>query len=289
MFVWANNSNKFLVNERGKVKDHFRRNITPKRDLEGFLYVEYGTTRYYVHELVIQNHGKPPNQNRLPKPDEVPVFLDGDPENVHITNLEYRKKGTDMIFRKEKHTPKAVEDFVWELLKQGKTYNQIQEEVANRNYSKTTISFSTIGKIRKQRTKKESKDLTPADKVGLEAVKKSLKITDDTEARLQMSAEQDAKEREEARKEHEEKKAKEEAEQKSKEENLKRLNKNKFRIENSGTGWYDVFQGEKRLNGKKYREKDAKTMLKVLREGGKEADQLLDALKHDRETYEPRK
>lgn len=289
-FVWAGNARKFLVNSKGRVKNNYRVTIQPKRDLEGYLYVEWGGARYYVHELVIQNHGKPPHKNRLPKPGEVVVFVDGNQDNVAIENLEYRQKESAKHFKSTEGVPDAVEDYVWQLLKEGKTYNQIQDMVAVSNYSNRTISASKISDIRRERSEKAFKGkeiLTPSEKQGLKAVKKSLGETDDAEATRQVLAEKETKKRAEAAKAKQEKEEKEAEKEKAEEVIEDAIGE--YHAQDEGHGWWGVYQGTEKLNGKNYREKDVKAMVETLKGGGKAEKDLLEAFAVEREKYKRNK
>lgn len=233
MFVWHRNSGKLLVNERGRVKDENHVDIQPKYDTDGYKYVKVGHTRYYVHELVIQNHGKPPHKNRLPKKGEVVIFKDGDKTNCEIDNLEYAEKDNDGTFRRPEGVPEAVEEYVWQLLKQGKTYNQIQEAVAVSNYEQRTISIGKIADIRAERSEKANageEQLKPSERQSLEAIKKQLGETDDNAAKRQKLAKQEA----EAKSKEVEKEKKEAEEQAAKEAE-------RFSKSHSGGGWYKVY------------------------------------------------
>ena len=273
MFVWHRNSGKLVVNERGIVKDANQVRITPKYDTDGYKYVEVGHTRYYVHELVIQNHGKPPHKNRLPKGNEVVIFKDGDKTNCHIDNLEYAEKSNDGTFKRPEGVPEAVEEYVWQLLKQGKTYNQIQEAVAVSNYEQRTISIGKIAEIRKERSEKASQgeeELNPSERASLAAIKKQLGETDDAEATRQELAKKEV--------EAKSKKIQKEKAEKAKEESYH------FDKEHTGGGWYkiekdgqDVTDAEEFDEPFKFRKEQAANIVDVLREDEEQGMELVRA------------
>lgn len=271
MFVWAGNSGKLLVNKDGRVKDRNKVNVNPQYDTEGYKYVMVERTKYYVHELVIQNHGKPPHQNRLPKKDEKVIFIDGDITNTHISNLKYVEKGKKGTYRTPEGVPEALEEYVWQLLRQGLTYEKIQEKVAQSSYSERSISIGKIAEIRKERSENtDMNELTPAEQQSLNAIKKELGETDDARAKVQKIAKQEAEEKSKKIKE----KAAEE-EHKALEEQEKHTSSG-FEKEHAGGGWYAIKQDGEEITEKRFRKKDAIKIVKQLKEGGKTAQDILE-------------